>query len=140
MISGDNRHRSKLIHTNGGFTLLEVMVAVSILAIALSVLYGSQSKSVSLATEARFNTLAPILAAGKFAELESEMIVEGSDNGDFGEEYPGFAWSFTAEKAEFENLDQLDLLDAPLLKTELTVTWSDTNYRYSQVYYGVWDE
>jgi prepilin-type N-terminal cleavage/methylation domain-containing protein len=48
-----------------GFTLLEVMVAMSIIAIALTAVLGSQSQSVSLASEAKFNTTAPLLAQSK---------------------------------------------------------------------------
>ena len=45
-----------------GFTLLEVLVAMAILAIAMVTLFGAQSQSLSLATEAKFNTNASLLA------------------------------------------------------------------------------
>jgi general secretion pathway protein I len=50
---------------NRGFTLLEVMVAIALIAIALTAVLGSQSQSVSLAGEARFNTTATLLAQSK---------------------------------------------------------------------------
>lgn len=123
-----------------GFTLLEVMVAVSILAIGLSVLFGSQSRSLSYATEARFNTVAPMLASGKFAEFENDLVFEGTDEGDFGEEYPGFAWELNVERANLDEMEELRGLDPPLLKAELTVIWSDTKFRYTLVNFGQWGE
>ena len=39
-----------------GFTFLEMMVALSVIAIALVSMLASQSQSVSLSTEARFMT------------------------------------------------------------------------------------
>ncbi|NIP42655.1 MAG: type II secretion system protein, partial [Gammaproteobacteria bacterium] len=49
-----------MIHdmTNKGFTLLEVMIAVALIAIALTTLLGSQSQSVSFANSAKFETMA----------------------------------------------------------------------------------
>jgi general secretion pathway protein I len=76
-----------------GFTFLEVMVAVAILAIAFVTLIGSQSQSVSIAGESRFKVLAALLAQQKLAELESTDFDELSGGeGDFGEEYPGYRW------------------------------------------------
>jgi len=120
-----------------GFTLLEVMVAVSILAISLVVIYGSQSRSLSYSTEAHFSTLAPILAASKFAELESQGEITDND-GDFGDNYPGYMWKLIIEDASFEDLDALNELDTPLVRAELSVVWSDSNMQYNLVYYGRW--
>ena len=54
-----------------GFTLLEVMVAMAIIAIALTAVLGSQSKSLSLASEAKFSTTVALLAQSKMAEIEA---------------------------------------------------------------------
>ncbi|MBW1667358.1 MAG: type II secretion system minor pseudopilin GspI [Deltaproteobacteria bacterium] len=81
-----------------GFTLLEVMVAMAIIAIVLTAILGSQSQSVSLATEARFSTTAAFLAQSKMAELEAlgpEELTSGS--GDFGEDFPGYTWNVVVE-------------------------------------------
>jgi general secretion pathway protein I len=76
-----------------GFTLLEVMIALAIIAIALVAALGSQSQSVSLANEAKFTTTVTLLAQRKIAELEAkdpkDLI---SDGGDFGEDFPGYRW------------------------------------------------
>ncbi len=77
----------------GGFTLLEVMVAVAILAIALVSLIGSQSQSVSMAGLSRFDTTASLLARRKMTELtlaDFDGLVNGE--GDFGDEFPAYRW------------------------------------------------
>jgi general secretion pathway protein I len=123
-----------------GFTLLEVMIAVSIMAIALVALFGSQSRSLSHATEAHFNVVAPMLASGKLAELKADTSAPNNDNGDFGDEYPGYTWEIETENASFDSPDALGDLKNPLQKVELTVSWNETRYSYILTYYGHWQE
>lgn len=76
-----------------GFTFLEVMVAVAIIAIAFVTLIGSQSQSVSVAGESRFRVMAALLAQQKLTELESMDFEElNGGEGDFGDEYPSYRW------------------------------------------------
>ncbi len=76
-----------------GFTFLEVMVAMAIIAIALMAVLGSQSQSLSLASEARFSTTAAFLAQSKMAEIETGDPHDlCSDSGDFGEFFPCYCW------------------------------------------------
>jgi general secretion pathway protein I len=101
----------------GGFTLLEVMAAVAIIAITLVVIFGSQSQSVSLASEAKFTTTAALLAQSKIAEIEAETPGDLiSNSGDFGEDFPGYHWESTVSDVGFseaqegvEHLKQIDL-------------------------------
>ena len=112
-----------------GFTLLEVMIAVAILAIALTSLFGSQSASVALATETRFNTHAPLLARMQLAEtLSGDEIF--STEGDFGEDFPGFLWQLQTEEAFFGESELLQQLEGQILHLTLIVTWGDEVYRY----------
>ena len=76
-----------------GFTLLEVMVAVAIIAIAFVSLLGSQSQSISIATISRFETTASMLARMKLAEIEIEGFEELSGTqGDFEDDFSDFHW------------------------------------------------
>lgn len=132
-----NRFRfCQVLRESPAFTLLEVMIAVSIIAVALVALFGSQSRSLSIATEAQFNILAPALAAMKLAELESGIIDLENDDGDFGEEFPGYIWTIEAEDAVFDQPDGLINLTRPLRKIDLKVSWNETNYSYLLTYYG----
>ncbi len=125
-----------LLVNKRAFTLLEVMIAVSIMAIALVALFGSQSRSLSHATEAHFNMVAPMLAAGKLAEINSGNAAMANDDGDFGEEFPGYSWKIETENASFDSPEALTKLVKPLQKIELTVLWNETPYSYTLTYYG----
>lgn len=94
-------------HVTSGFTLLEVMIATAIIAIALVAALGSQSQSVSLANEAKFATTVAFLAQKKMAELEAEDIKDVvSDTGDFGEDFPGYRWESEVDDASLAGSDQ----------------------------------
>nr|WP_320010232.1 prepilin-type N-terminal cleavage/methylation domain-containing protein [uncultured Desulfobulbus sp.] len=83
---------SKQVCRNG-FTLLEVMIAVAIIAIAVVSLLGAQSQSVSIAGSAKFDTRASMLAQWKMADLMLQPYGELSDDsGNFGEDYPEYRW------------------------------------------------
>ncbi len=118
------------------FTLLEVMIAVSIIAITLVTLLGSQSRSLTHATEAQFNVVAPMLASLKLAEVERGVVAMENDDGDFGEDFPGYSWKMAVQIAAFENHQDLAGMKRPLQRVELTVRWGTTPYSYALTYYG----
>jgi general secretion pathway protein I len=60
-----------------GFTLLEVMIAVLILAVGLSSLFTSEAGAVRIAQRARTTTIATLLARCKMAEIEERIAKEG---------------------------------------------------------------
>jgi general secretion pathway protein I len=94
-----------------GFTLLEVMVAMAILAMSLVAIYRLQSQSISLATESRFKTSAALLAQSKMADIEassSTVLTNRTESGDFGPDYPQYTWLLEitdTELAQFKKLD-----------------------------------
>ncbi|MCD6138391.1 MAG: prepilin-type N-terminal cleavage/methylation domain-containing protein [Deltaproteobacteria bacterium] len=113
-----------------GFTLLEVMVAMAIIAIALTAVLGSQSQSVSLATEAKFSTTAVLLAQHKLAEIEAEKIGDlTSGSGDFGEDFPGYRWNLRVTDTSF---DELEEISDRFKQIDLIVSWGeDDQYQYA---------
>jgi general secretion pathway protein I len=117
-----------------GFTLLEVMIAVAILSMALVAALGSQSQSVSLATEAKFTTTASFLAQSKMAELETKKPTDlYSGSGDFGEDFPGYRWNVDVTNGELESLGNASKY---IKKIVLVVSRNDTDrYRYELEYY-----
>ena len=112
-----------------GFTLLEVMVAMAIIAIALTAVLGSQSQSVSLASEAKFKTTAPFLAQSKIAEIEvAEQDDLAGGSGDFGEDFPGYTWELSVEDIAFEEPENVSDL---LKRIDLKVSWGEEKlYQY----------
>lgn len=133
--SKQNKAQDLPVDTSGGFTLLEVMIAVAVLAITLTVLFGSQSQSLSLAAEAKFNTKATFLAELKMAELESGITELQNDEGDFGEEYPAFGWKVEVEDADLSTPEYLEDLDDSIKRVTLTILWQDSPYSHSVDYY-----
>ena len=99
----------------GGFTLLEVMIAMAILAITLVTVYQSQSQSISMASSSRFLTTASLLAQGRMAEIDANPDPRGLSSGDgnFGDDFPGYTW-----RLEVSAVDELPLLK----RIALTVT------------------
>ena len=91
-----------------GFTLLEIMVSVSILALVFVSFFKMQSKTIDLAVAAKFHSTAPFLAGKLLAEIEQDLGDWSEPAGDFGENYPGYTWSCQITDAAFEDLDFMD--------------------------------
>jgi general secretion pathway protein I len=105
----------RIFTPRGGFTLLEVMIAMAIMAIALVAVYQSQSQSVSMASDSRFLTTASLLAQSRMAEIDADTskAIAAATNGDFGEAFPDYRWQMDVGNVE----------EIPLLKRiTLTVT------------------
>ena len=91
-----------------GFTLLEVMVSLSIIAIALIAVYSTYTQTISMNIEQRFNATAPLLAAGIVSDLEKRSLDDLSDeSGEFGPEFPGYRWETVVETLTSETLDTI---------------------------------
>jgi general secretion pathway protein I len=115
-----------------GFTLLDVLVALAVLAIALTSIYRLQGQTFLMSASARFYSHAPQLARMKLAEVEVQDfkdIIGGSGN--FGEDYPGYAWTLSVEDLPS------DLITSPkyhLARIEITVSNNDENSYQLQTY------
>lgn len=76
-----------------GFTLLEVMVAVAVIAMSFTALLASQSQSLSLAAISRFETTASLLARQKLTELAvTDFASLSSGSGNFIEDFTEYHW------------------------------------------------
>ena len=109
-----------------GFTLLEVMVAMAIMAIVLVSVYRMHSQTLAMNTANRFYTQAPMLAQGKLAQLAtgSSEIIAG-DSGDLGEKFPGYSWSVAVEEVSSEALGEVA---NDLKQIDLTVSYNEYVY------------
>lgn len=89
-----------------GFTLLEVMLALAILALGLTMTSESQQMSMRQVFRAKMMTIATLLAREKMIEVEDELFEEGfsefdeEDTGDFGRDFKKFSYKVTIEKVE----------------------------------------
>ncbi len=120
-------HRvSRIERRATGFTLLEVMVAMAIMAIVLVSVYRMHSQTLAMNTANRFYTQAPMLAQGKLAQMAtgSSEIIAG-DSGDLGEKFPGYSWSVAVEEVSSEALGEVA---NDLKRIDLTVSYNEYVY------------
>lgn len=111
-----------------GFTFLEVLMAVSILAILLAGVHKLQGQMVSMSQATRFITQAPLLAQSQMAEMERRNFKDiQKDSGDFGGVYPGYSWSLSMETTESEVLKKLAY---PMQKIEIKISYNKGERTY----------
>lgn len=78
---------------NKGFTLLEIVVSLGLIAIALLAVFRLQAQNLDLQSEANFITIGNQLVRDRLARLQAgETLDEGTGSGDCGEDYPGFQY------------------------------------------------
>ena len=83
---------------SAGFTLAEVLVALSILGTALFVLIGAHQSAMRLQIEAETAVEQRQLLEGAVARAEVAVMTGSlSASGEFGPRYPGCGWSFDAQ-------------------------------------------
>jgi prepilin-type N-terminal cleavage/methylation domain-containing protein len=94
----------------GGFTFIELLATMALLAIALPSIMDGVSLSLATAGYARSQAQAASLCQGKLQELlAAQQWRQTQQSGDFGEEYPGFAWTATVNDYDGVSLEQLDV-------------------------------
>ncbi len=95
---------------NEGLTLLEVMVAMTILAIALVALSRAQSQSLAVTGGSREETTLCLLAQSKMAETEATAVLRASsDKGEFAPDFPDYAWEVRVSDSEIRNLKKIEV-------------------------------
>lgn len=106
-----------------GFTLMEVMVALSVVAIALLAIYRMHSQTLFMNERGRFDTIATLLAREKLADIDSGNLADlTSDSGDFGSDHPGYTWRIDTEAVTSDLLKD----DGPIIRRiSLTIGFND---------------
>ncbi len=102
----------------GGFTLIEVLATVMLLAIVLPAVMKGISAASGAASIARQRTEASGLAEAKLAELVTTGTWQGGVlSGDFGADAPDYRWQATVQAWP------QDTTTAGLQEIDLRVTW-----------------
>jgi len=76
-----------------GFTLLEIIICLGLIALVLVAVFHLQAQNLDLQSEAQFMTTATCLLQERLSQIQAlEKIEEGTNSGDFGKDYPDYAY------------------------------------------------
>lgn len=116
-----------------GFTLLEVVICVVIIATGFIAVYSLHLQTLRSSHDIRFYTKAPMLAQQKISEISSNLNDASDSEGDFGEDFEGFAYKATI--SDIEENEILGETAEKLKKIDLQITLNDgENAYYLTVY------
>ena len=95
---------------NGGFTLIETILALVILSSGVMLLANSWSGSYMFVRKTQLNTEIAALLERKMVEVEIEYAgkplesIDEEKSDDFGSEYPQYSWKMTSKEMELPNI------------------------------------
>lgn len=113
---------------NSGFTLLEVMVAVAIIAIVLVSIMRLQGQTIDMNESLRFYTQAPLLANARMGEILTDPEDSGGTaSGDFGEAFSGYACRVDRESI---NIDVPEGDEIALERIDVLVLYDNGRMKY----------
>lgn len=136
------RRRTKSVRVRApddtGFTLLEVMVAVALVAIALvpllrlhlvsldaTIWAQDYTTAVMLAQKTMTEKMAPIPSERELGERKSGELEPGEENGTFDEPaYARFQWQTLIEEKEELTLGEI-AQPLEVQRVQVTITWQD---------------
>lgn len=93
-----------------GFTLIEVLTTMVVMAIVLPIAMRGISLTLQAAEMAKRSAIAATLADGKLNELSSStgLTNAGTNSGDFSPDYPEYQWQATTTSISL-GLEQIDV-------------------------------
>ena len=120
---------TKTYRSRSGFTLLEIMVAVSIIAIVLVTVYRMHAQTISMNFISRFQTTAPMLAKRILTEVETKTLDDlADDSGDFGKDFSDYKWQVSVKEVESDALGEIA---KDLKQIEITVSLNEDEDVYT---------
>lgn len=113
-------------HGRRGFTLIEVLATLMLLAIVFPVMMQGITVAGSVADAARRRTEATGLAQSKLAEIVATgQWQQGNLSGDFGSDWPAYRWEATVQPWALDNTNE------SLQQIDLRVIWTARGREYS---------
>ncbi len=100
---------------SNGFTLVEILVCLALMAITFVAVFRLQAQNLEFQREARFITEAKYLAQGRLARIYAgNTTVPGSGSGDFSPAFPDMSYEEAGEKmVDKENLYKIRIVVHP---------------------------
>ena len=103
----------KTVNQSSGFSLVEVMVAILILAIALVGLTRGITTALASSKESELQTTAALFAAGQIELLRAQKdLVDGTENGDCGGGLSLYRWKQTVRPTNINGLHEVEVVVA----------------------------
>jgi general secretion pathway protein I len=125
--------KSPSVSNSDGFTLIEVLISLAIMAIVLVAVFKLHAQSLSMNAATRFHTTAALLLQTKLTEITSTPLDElTSDSGDFAQPFAGYRWQAVIEDID---ADTLGPVSARLKKITITIMFATDQYRYNLTTY-----
>lgn len=91
--------------TTAGFTLIEIMVALAILATSAFILLHGHLAALNLHGMMVEEVVMRQLTETVVSQAEAEVLIGNlNGSGDFGQRYPDYSWSYSATKAGEEEV------------------------------------
>jgi general secretion pathway protein I len=113
----------------GGFTFIELLATMALLAIALPSIMDGVSLSLATAGFARSQAQAASLCQSKLQELlAAQQWQQTQQSGDWGEDYPGFTW--TATVSDWTGATS-DTTNVSLKQLDVSVFWTHRDTKRS---------
>jgi prepilin-type N-terminal cleavage/methylation domain-containing protein len=99
------------MNVRSAFSLIEVMVAVLILAIAITGLTAGISTALRCSKESELQATAALFAAGQIELIRATSgWADGSDDGDCGATLPRYHWRQTIRPTGLDGLHEVDVV------------------------------
>jgi len=92
-----------------GFTLIEMMIALTILALVVAAVSQALAQSLSLAHRIKEETTLSLLAQSKMAEIEAAKEISGSDRGNFSGNFSQYAWQVIVRESGIPTLKKVEV-------------------------------
>jgi hypothetical protein len=108
-----------------GFSLLEVMIALTIFFVAIFTILGSVSRSLGAARslQQKFPDISALVAD----LMLTNKVEEGTGEGDFGDLFPGYTWTGYTNQIATNGLFQIDFVIRSV-RGRQSVEWTNSIY------------
>jgi len=118
-----------------GFTLLEIMVAIAIIAIAFTGILKLHAQTVAMNIASNFYAKAPLLAQKIISEWEIGMATDKTDLNltDSLEEFSGFTFEINHEPLASDSIypENMDANDSIVAQIVCTILYNQGEYHYT---------
>ena len=112
-----------------GFTLLEVMVAVAVIAFAFVGLLGLQGRNIAVTSRIDHFSRATLLARETMTQMQFEDYESIEDGGGTFEWYPEFRWERVVTETALDNVKMI----------RLRIIWDDNMPNACELVYFMYD-